>query len=290
MAGLYPDSPSRRIAYDADGTFVAVQNEGGGAITELGASNKTELNDEDNTTLQDLGGLGQYNSRWVIFIFPEKRELDGVFASKADSHASKTNPGPFHVSVNTTNGVDGDWDVEIADLPNTYLTYTNANWRQLITSAAAAAKAGCRVLFAGSFGAGDYHRISATHLYGEISPGETPDRLLFLDTENGDAEFTKILDFAEIPRGQTQTRTFKLVNNSASKTINTIQVTAEDLYLNAGGWYTFGSDGIAYQSTHSVGNMSNGATELVYLKQSVGDGETLGLQTGRIKVTHASVT
>ena len=132
--------------------------------------------------------------------------------------------------------------------------------------------------------------FATMHFYGVISPGETPDRILFLDTENADAEFTKVLDFGDIPRGQTTTRTFKIKNNSSSKTINTIQVTAEDLYLNAGNWYTFGDDGISYQATFAVGNLGPGSTKLLYLKQIIPGAETLGLHTGRIKASHASVT
>lgn len=219
----------------------------------------------------------------IAVMFPEPRELDGMYINR---NSQPTTNLWMYKSTDSTTGVDGAWDNTSAAFS---ASGTTTDYRDSITSMAFPAV----VAIKGNMGAtGTNHNVQwrSIHLYGSISPGETPDRLLFLDTENGDAEFTKVLDFGEVPRGQTQTRTFKLKNNSASKSINTIQVTAEALFLNAGDWYTFGDDGIAYQATHSVGNMSNGAEEEIFLKQIVPDGETFGVQTGRIKVSHASVT
>ena len=67
-------------------------------------------------------------------------------------------------------------------------------------------------------------------------------------------------------------------------------MTAVALYLNAATWYEFGDDGVAYQGTFAVGNLGPGATQLMYLKQAIPDAESLGLHTGRIEVSHASVT
>jgi len=226
----------------------------------------------------------QQNQRWMTLIFPEKRELDGLFWSITTSK-DDTNQEWATSSVDTTNGVDGTW-VNANQLAR--YSDVQADFRDLIDSKAVSNVAGIMAHLGGVIS--DVVRHARFHVYGVISPGETPDRILFLDTENSDAVFTKVLDFAEVPRGQTQTRTFKIKNNSASLTIETIQVTAEDLYLNAGGWYEFGNDGISYQATYSVGNMANGAEETIHLKQVIPDGETLGLQTGRIKVSHADVT
>ena len=268
------------MAIDADGTVMLYYDTG--VATELSAGTIALLNNEQS------GGFGiTFASNWVTAVFPEPRELDGIFTAIYRSDAYYTPSfGAVDTSGDTTNGIDGTWNNAIANI-NDYTTVYN-NFRNNITSMAVATEKGVRARFNGT--PNNLDVPAAFHLYGVISPGETPDRILFLDTLAADAVFTKPLDFGDVPRGQTQTRTFKIKNNSATLTINTIQVTAEDLYLNAGGWYEFGDDGISYQATFAVGNLGPGATKLLYLKQVIPDAETLGVQTGRIKVSHASLT
>ncbi len=280
----YDEAPSRRMAWDADGTVLTSRKELSGVLGNEGASNMAELNDEDNTMVTPVSGHdGNSNFYWT-HTFPELREFDGIFVGGDLSNASE--PKSMASSGDTTNGADGTWTQRIADMDNHGSVYDK--FRNNIVSQAVQSVKGVRVEWrVGNTANG---KVMAIHLYGKISPGETPDRIIFLDTENSDAEFTKVLDFGDKPRGQTTTRTFKIKNNSSTKTINTIQITAEDLYLNAGDWYAFGDDGVVYQATHDVGNLGPGVTELVHLKQIIPDAETLGLQIGRILVSHASVT
>ena len=286
MAGAYADAPSRRMATDADGTVGVYHGTlGGGASSGLTSGQMSILNDETDTPAA-INGNSLGTAATLIFLFPELRELDGIFA--AGYHFSGTAPslGAVDSSADTTQGRDGTWNNQVADLTN--WTFTYVNFRDEIVSLAVATEKGIRVAWAR--GSTSLNGIASIHLYGVISPGETPDRILFLDTLAADAVFTKVLDFGDVPRGQTQTRTFKIKNNSSTYTINTIQVTAEDLYLNAGDWYTFGIDDITYAATYAAGNLGTGATLLLYMKQIIPDGETLGVQTGRIKVSHASLT
>lgn len=282
MAGSYDDAPSRRMAYDLDGTVVLRYDTG--AATELSASIVTELNDEDNVK---AFGIGSNDAAWVAFVFPELREIDGIFTAvyKATFASSF---GAVQTSPDTTNGIDGTWTTRIADITDYESCYDN--FRDEIVSMAVPGIKGVRVRFAQS--ADTSAGAMAIHLYGPISPAETPDRMLFLDTGSDPADevFTKPLDFGDVPRGQTTTGEFKIKNNSGSLTINTIQVTAEALYLNAGGWFEFGDDQVNYQGTFAVGNLGPGATKLIYYKQIIPDGETLGVQTGRVKVSHASLS
>jgi hypothetical protein len=279
MAGNYNDAPSRRMAWDADGT-VAMYHPTTGALVAWNSTQKTELNDEDNVKV--------YNAPTgkTVWLFPELREIDGIFAAKYYNNNVLPNYGAVDSSGNTTNGIDGTWVQQLATMPDVRSCYDK--FRDNIESMAVATESGLRIGWTGSNDSNN--GMMAVHIYGTISPGETPDRILFLDTENSDAVFTKVLDYAEVPRGQTQSRTIKLKNNSASKTINTIQITAESPYLNAGSWFTFGDDDVSYQATYAVGNLGSAATQLIYVKQNVPDGETLGLQTGRFKVSHASLT
>ncbi len=279
----YDEAPSRRMAWDADGVVALVGPfDRGSATSTISSGNRVVLNNESNDYVQ-FGG-GDEPAKYLYFISPELRECDGIFAAYTPSGGA---PGAVDTSPDTTNGADGAWTNRIADLAN--FTNLYANFRNEITSMAVPTQKAIRMVLASS-SALQNQRTQGVHIYGRISAGETPDRILFLDTEDSDQEFTKVLDFGDKPRGQTTTRTFKLKNNSSTKTINTIQITAEDLYLNAGDWYTFGDDGVVYQATHDIGNLGPGNTELVYLKQIIPGAETLGLQTARILVSHASVT
>ena len=280
MAGNYPDAPSRRMGIDADGTVGFTYTSA--ASTELSAGAMTSMNSESGAEFYNTGGGNSYN---FGILFPEPREIDGLFLGIVYVSGSPTWSGVY-MSGDTTNGRDGTWNLEIANFPEYYSTYTQ--YRDNIYSLAVAAQRGIRSAFYSH--ASSNNGPAAFHVYGTISPGSTPDRILFLDTLAADAEFTKVLDFGDVPRGQTITRTFKIKNNSSTLSINTITVAAEDLYLNAGGWYTFGDDDITYVASFSAGNLAALATKLIYLKQVVPDTETLGLQTGRIKVSHANLT
>ena len=267
------------MAWDDDGT-VAMYYPTGGATVAWSGVQKTDLNDEDNVKVLNAPTVP------TVWIYPEKREIDGIFGAKRHNVNTLASYGAVHSSANTTNGIDGTWVQQIASMPDVRSCYDK--YRDNIESLAVAVQAGLRIGWNASNDSNN--GMIAVHIYGTISPAETPDRILFLDTDNADAVFTKVLDYAEVPRGQTQTRTIKLKNNSASKTINTIQITAEDLYLNAGSWFTFGDDDVSYQATFAIGNLGSAATKLIYVKQAVPDAETLGLMTGRFKVTHASLT
>jgi hypothetical protein len=280
MAGNYDDAPSRRMAIDKDGS-VGVNP----SLGTLGAQDMTDINSEVDGR---ANGAIVGTQGWLAILFPELREIDGIFAVMGKADPGSMNIGAVDTSQDTTNGWDGTWTNRIADYADTPDEQVYSYFRDNISAMAVATERGVKINFSGGQSGSD--TVCAMHLYGVISPGETPDRILFLDTENSDAVFTKVLDYGDVPRGQTQVRTFKLKNNSASKTINTVQVTTEDLYLNAAGWYDYSDDDVSYQATFAVGNLGPSATKLLYIKQSIPDAETLGVQTARIHVSHASLT
>ncbi len=294
--GIYNAAPSRRMAWDSDGSVVLRSESdnngtgpspgGFGSIpwSEASSGERINGNDEDpSSVLRTVQAAGVANAHLMVAIlFPEPRELDAMYVV-----ATATTPANFwmYYSLDTTNGVDGTW-INTAVPRDTDLSLDH--YRDNITTIGVSGVKGIKGNLGGT-NTNDFISFRTIHIYGGISPGETPDRILFLDTEDADNAFTQVLDFEEVPRGQTQTRTYKLKNNSSTKTINTIQITAEDLYLNAGDWYEF-SDSGAFQGTLAIGNLGPGATQLITLKQIIPDAETLSVQAGRIKITHASVT
>ena len=290
MAGSYPDAPSRRMAFDDDGTIGFAENDTlngnllwgtDGRIYEWNSTSLAEMNDEDNTqiTQYDLGDNSSYS--WVGFFFPELREVDGFFASSEES----MNLGTLNAqtSGDTTNGRDGVWTTQITD----YTAYRNpypTNYRNGVQSTAVSNVRALRLrMFAPGGGGRSY--IQGIHVYGEITPGETPDRLLFIDTATS-LEFNLPVDYGDTPRGSATDTTIKLRNNSTSLSAGTVQITGESLYLSSGNWYTF-SEGGAYQSTlqlaSSIGSAADSPT--ITIRRIIPDSETVGLHAGRVQVS-----
>lgn len=281
MAGSYPDVPSRRMAWDDDGTIGFYQNQSvKPAPTVLNTTQKVELNDEDNASVAFGGGSGNGQTWWFWHFFPEQREFDGIFAAVAGTGHN----GAVHTSVDTTNGIDGTWVQQVADLPN-YNEIYPSNYRTGITSVAVSNVRSIRTVTTAQSNQGNPN-VMCYHVYGEITPGQTPDRLLYVDSGTG-LEFGLPIDYGDIPRGSAADRQFKLRNNSGTLTATTVQMTAESLYLNSGAWFTF-SDGGAFQSTlpltaGSIGPGADSAT--VTLRRIVPDSESTGLHVARVQVS-----
>lgn len=300
MAGSYPDAPSRRMAYDSDGSVVVYRQ--GNVDTSVGNSpapsveadsprpwlnlsllaDRQKLNDESTATYFNHSVNYAY---WVFAVlFPQKRELDGMWWNVwQESQLEYT-----YASADTVDGHGGTWtNINVPLRTST----VQSDYRDYITSIALNVQRAVRV-YTRSGTAGDYSRVYGMHIYGTISAGETPNRVLFLDPNDGDAQFSKVLDFGDLPQSQTGVRTIKLKNNSSSYSINGVTLTAEDLSLNAGDWYTFSKSGSSatYSSTLSVGNMAPGGTQLVYMKYVVPIAETLGVQAARLKADHVSLS
>ena len=290
MAGSYPDNPSRRMAYDEDATVVI----GGTATGEstspivppgfpyvaLTQQEMHDINDEDHDS--NYGGEAGSNGTWfVTMLFPEQREIDGILHITDDENTS-----PFHTaakSENTTNGFDGTWvDLALTDLHD--ITWVQDFYRENIESQAESNVIG--LMFKVRQNIRPRHRM--IHIFGTQTGSGTPDRLLFLDPDNSDNEFTKPLDFGDVPRGQTQTDTFTLKNNSSTVTADSVQVTGEDLYLGSGAWYTFSDDDIVYSATLNIGNLGIGATQLIHVRQIVPDAQAIGTYVARVKANQAS--
>ncbi len=276
MAGSYPDVPSRRMAYDDDGTVV-IQWPTSGSLAEpstaLSEADQNTLNDESSSDLFEGGGGNQHR---FGFLFPELREWDGAM------YFDVNGTGSWDRSGDTTSGVDGTFTAQSV----TNATSTVPGYRNTITSIALS-NIRCVRYLTGSSGSG--WRIQTIHLYGEISAGETPDRLLWIDEITG-LEFTLPIDYGDIPRGSARDRELRLKNNSGSLTANTLQITAEDLTGGSGGWYTYDVAGGGFVSTNSdISSLGSGASSgLITVRQIIPDAATLGLHAARTYVNVAS--
>lgn len=290
-AGSFPDVPSRRMAWDADGSVALYQLSTDDGFTyapvvEWGQGDMTEANDEDNvdTVLWAPAGNDARARLWVIF--PELREFDGFFGRDNINNASRQFEA-VDTSGDTTNGLDGTFTFQF-----NYFNGANidvfAQYRNDITSAAVSNVRAVKIFYNLNGSSGG--TVRAIHLYGEISASETPDRLLWIDNDD-DLEFSKPIDYGDVPRGSAEDRITYLKNNSASLSADTVQVTAEDLYRGSGGWYTF-DDGTGFSSTKalasSIGNGANSPD--ITIRRITPDAAALGLHAARAYVNVGSWT
>lgn len=280
------------MAWDDDGSVVLTARGTDGPLTQgTGPTDYQYVNattvDQENLSDEDLGTLIQTltarQSFHFLILFPEKREVDGIyFATKSIATEQWTDH-----SVDTTNGTDGTW------LSFSYQGIDEGasdGYRDNIVSQALSNIIAVRAFVGRSQVSSGNNSMKTFHFYGNVTPGGSPDRLLFLDPDKADAEFTVPLDFGDVPRGQTQVDTYKVKNNSSGATANTVQVTAEDLFGGAGSWYEFSLDDISYQGTLGLGNLSAGGTKLVFVRQIVPDAQVPGLYVARVKANQASWT
>src|SRR5689334_14374135 len=120
MAGSYPDVPGKRFRYEEDGTIWFGYDPALVHFDPQVATNK-QLNDESV-----IGGDFYVSSPWIDpsnrhniskfgLLFPEKRDLMGVFAGFIDAGTGHTlRIQNFAVSHDTTNGLDGTWTTVLA--------------------------------------------------------------------------------------------------------------------------------------------------------------------------------
>jgi len=304
MAGAYPDYPSQRMAYDADGTVVLISNGADNGLVsvsdppqtfpyvEATQTEKENLNDEDTGT--DVNDAQTLNASilWCL-MFPELRDLLGIYyAWSFQTSSTKWTD----VSADTTNGADGSW---------TSLSYTGrelplqADHRDTIQTISQTAKRSVRYFISDGSASGG-RRMRSCHIYGMIAASETPDRILFLDDATG-LEFAisgsapETQDWGDRPRGSILDWDIRLRNNSAvagnNLTANTVIISAEELTGSSGGWYSFSDDGSSFATTETVTSISPEANSgVLNVRQTLDEADSPGLQTARLKVTVASWT
>lgn len=290
-AGSYANVPSRRMAYDADDSVVAglhsdttAQSDGvpvPEAYTEHTVGNVQAMNDEEVASV--LSGSANTTLIWGI-LFPELREIDGYFWNWTTNDLAQD---WLYESADTTNLRDGSWSAVGSQVRNTSTTLEA--YRTSITSAALSSRRAIVAHLRHAGGVGDTLISYRFHVYGEISSGETPDRLLWVDNGTG-SEFGLPIDYGDVPRGSAREYEVKLRNNSSSLQANSVQVTAEDLYGGSGSWYTFKEAGGSFSSTLSLASAISSSSDspVITIRQNIPDSAVAQLHAARAYVSVGS--
>lgn len=300
--GYYPDPPSRRMAFDEDGTNVLLVATNLTAYEELSFTKKRSLNDESSSYIES--SATSYH-QYLTFIFPEKRTITHFFGSATTSGG----PGSFwdafggriQWSNNTNTGMDGNWTT-VANSWDNNAASANTIWgapffrENLQTFLIQDVKAVRFELVKEEVG---YYtpRWFAFHLWGYKSAGETQHRIDFTDIDG--SELIQDFDYGDQPRNTsriwTPTTTYNqgsglyLRNRSTEKVANDVNLQFQapsgpmlPLLSISKDNVTFGTQ-IAYASIQPQQIVGP-----VYLKHSPGPTATLGMATARIKLTVGS--
>jgi hypothetical protein len=214
----YPALPDRRMAYHADGTRVYE-----GPTSSTASIVESPANVNAWNSLSNDHYSGRYDNGYVWLFFPESRVVSAIFTAcvATDSGAHGNQVISVEGSNDSTNGLDGTWELATASGGYGVGTPPSDNWRANIKPIAfTGPKKVIRVKYGWS--------MSTLHLYGHKATGETPDDLIWLDSDETGAEFATDEDFGDRPLGTTVVRTVKLKNVSPSLTANAIVVSCAD--------------------------------------------------------------
>lgn len=277
------------MAWDDDGSIAATRRAAEGTsggtyptqFSELAELDMQEANDEQTAGAFSLPtGSGGTSYSYLLMIFPELRELDGVYISVDGASAPSPSSSVLATSGDTTNGINGTWTTRDA-------SYAIGNrdidgWRTDIVTFAVSNIRAWR-LYVQANDNQNTRLIQRVHVYGEIAAGETPDRLLWVDNDSG-SEFSLPIDYGDIPRGSAEDREVVLRNNSSSLTAGSVQMTAEALYRSSDEWFTFAEAGIGtYQATLPLSGSISASSDspVITVRRITPDDEDLGLHAAR---------
>lgn len=278
MAGSYPDVPARRMAYDRDGTVLVT--------TDGSRLNPAVL---ANSYLQGLnaevaGYVTPGQEGGVCFMFPELRDITGYVTSNTAVGSTA-----IYTSVDTTNGSDGTW-VSRGNAVNNGTT--KAGMRTGITTVS---WLGVKALEFRMTYWDVGQRIYQAHLYGDIAAGANPNRLR-LWHPTSDIEYSAAhFDWDDIGRGTTADVTFRVKNNSATLTANTITVSTDaltDTTPSVPGQHTLSTASVpAYTATKALGNLAPGViSEVITLRRTTASTSALSLWWARVLASAATWT
>lgn len=289
MAGLYPDAPAPRLAYDIDGTVVGKIV--GGVITLATASNLSNIQDESDiywggtqfSTDQPIAAQG--NTASLFFIFPYLTDVTGICIIQPGTGNLAGVNMTVETSVDTTTGQDGTWTNRgTIQSPNVSV---NPNYRSSI-SAIAGATAVRAIRITVTVATAKTFNPSCVHLYGK--PAAASNRLEFWHPTLDQSLFQTpaYFDFGDVPRGSAAiVKSYRLKNRSTTLTATGITVSTSVLTEQSP---TIASqvqhryDGGAYGATASLASLGPQAVSQVFdAKLTPSATAALGLGAERFK-------
>lgn len=285
------------MAYHLDGTVAWYNDNHGGngswasapvSKTYMSEAQKSVLNNEaeNNLFTIDRRVTNPSITAYVGVVFPEPRDVVGWHIHlHADALENGAELRGFEWSDDSSNSIDGTWNTIIGSQSTDYAFTQDNSYRYRIAIEAISAPA-CRSMRfmvrdndTGTASAA----LTAFHVYGSISAGETPDRVVFIDNSTG-LEFTGVHDWGDVPRGTTLDKEIKIKNNSATLSASDIDLAFGALTGSSNTWHTLSDSGAAFGSTLNIaGPIAAGASypaaDTITLRLTVAANEGLSLQS-----------
>jgi hypothetical protein len=266
VAGSYPDVPAPRFAYDRDGSFGVLyflSGSPGPSSYGPGSATLISANGESNNVFN-----GFCDTAFFAAVFPDLRDITGAFLYIGEKASGVT--ASIQTSPDTTTGQDGTWTTRVgpfsatgvgitiatADSPGCVPSYRN----NIATLTTITNIKGVRGNINGCNGG--IHSFPL-HIYGADSSGQNVDSLRAWHPTLNQALGGAALDFGDIARGSTQTKTFRIKNNSAVLTAHQIMVTTEvptnDASPSLIGQIQVSTDGVNFFNSINIGDLAPGA-------------------------------
>lgn len=289
MAGSYPDVPGRRFAYHLDGTYM-VRKHAAGHTTDV-SSSMAALNNHDQATYLRLDNENSTASgRYLAYVFPELRNIDGYFIRFSTSGGGNFTIQDVEISSDTSDGVGGTW----TSVSPTWTAQSamSPNWRQNITSLSATNVKAIRFRFTWTTTSNSWNNYEVffydIHFYGSVVTGQNPNRLRAWHPTLDEEVSGPYFDFGDVAQGTQQTKQFRLKNNSATLTAQDVSLSQDDI-PGGGMSLTFSLDGTTFTTPLTIGNLAPGATSgVLYVRRSVGAAEPVQLRASVVKAIAAS--
>lgn len=269
MAGNYPDPPSWRMRYDADGSAVLWLADGSSSPAAISNANARIMNDES------AGEVSYGTNGRVVIIFPELRDIDAYFADIGSYAYSYRYPQTLETSVDTTNGYDGTW----VSQGNWQSQATVPGWRKNIVGLTVLGVRAVRFRQTAG-GAITSTTWAALHLYGEPT-NPAGDRLEFwhptLDEKLGPAA----LEYGDRQRSSTTLKEFRVKNISDDQRALSVRVamdTLTDANPSIIGQHGLSLDAATYLSQVNVGDLDPGEiSQVVTQRQALASNAQLSI-------------
>lgn len=288
--GFYLDPPSRRMAYDADGSYMAKLESG--VLYAQSTGTMSQYNSERYITMMsnriDPSG-------YLLLVFPEARDVTHSYRNmnSSPSYAVSSASANWEVSADTTNGLDGNWTV--SNSFTAVIESTTPNFRTKMGVVGATNVKGIRWFYSGG-GSFSGHGYSQWHVYGYKSAGQTPHRIDFCDA--GGTEFVLDNDFGDQPRNSqriwssvetwNQSSALYIRNRSATKQANDINISYEvnDSANDSATHYKLSKDNVTFGTTVNFAQLNpQQIAGPIYVSHAPPLNATLGVKAGRLRLT-----
>jgi hypothetical protein len=272
MAGLYPDYPDNRIAYELlDAKWYDTAGP-----SEYDISVSASTNSENfawNWAFYGTGG-NQYKS----LLFPFNMDITHI-------HFSGGRAGLTQWSADTTNGIDGTWSG--LSVP-TYGASVQSARQNIYPVSLPACKA---IQLYMDPGASNYTYVQAVHLYGKPTAGQNPDRIEIWHPTLDQRVSGGYFDWGDAPRTSTADRVFRIKNLSDIFTANTVTVSSTaltDASPSFAGTHLFSTGG-SFTATVAISSILPGQISgPITVRRTTPSNAQLSLWTTRIKAEAGS--